>query len=256
MKKLKPSHIYLAIVLIIMYLPVLVVIAFSFNASKLSTIWEGFSFIWYRKLFENAVLLNTLKNSLILGVASCGISAVIGTAGAVGMARSKFPLKSAIENISIIPVMIPEIILGMAFLSFFSLLGMKFGMMTLIAAHCAFCVPYIFMMVRGALAGIDPSIPDAARDLGATDLRAFWDVTLPLILPAILSGSFLAFAMSLDDVIISFFVTGPETNTLPVKIYSQLKMGVTPEINALCTIMLAVTFIIVILSNLFRKKTN
>ena len=112
------------------------------------------------------------------------------------------------------------------------------------------------MMVKGALAGIDPSIPDAARDLGASSLRAFWDITLPLIVPAILSGSFLAFAMSLDDVVISFFVTGPETNTLPVKIYSQLKMGVTPEINALCTVMLAVTFIIVILSNMFRKKAN
>ncbi len=256
MKKLRPSHFYLAVVLIIMYLPVLVVIAFSFNASKLSTIWEGFSLTWYQKLLQNTVLLDTLKNSLILGIVSCGVSAVIGTAGAVGMAWSKFPLKNMVENVSIIPVMIPEIILGMAFLSFFSMLGLRFGMMTLVIAHCAFCVPYIFMMVKGALAGIDPSIPDAARDLGASSLRAFWDITLPLIVPAILSGSFLAFAMSLDDVVISFFVTGPETNTLPVKIYSQLKMGVTPEINALCTVMLAVTFIIVILSNMFRKKAN
>lgn len=256
MKKCKPSHIYLAIVLLIMYLPVLVVIGFSFNNSKLSTVWSGFSLMWYEKLFQNTVLLDTLKNSLILGIASCGISAVIGTAGAVGMARSKFLLKGAVESVSLIPIMIPEIILGMAFLSFFSMLGMRFGMMTLIIAHCAFCVPYIFMMVKGALAGIDPAIPDAARDLGASDLRAFWDITLPLITPAILSGSFLAFAMSLDDVVISFFVTGPETNTLPVKIYSQLKMGVTPEINALCTVMLAVTFFVVILSGLFRKKAN
>ncbi len=256
MKKCKPSHIYLAIVLLIMYLPVLVVIGFSFNNSKLSTVWSGFSLMWYEKLFQNTVLLDTLKNSLILGIASCGISAVIGTAGAVGMARSKFLLKGAVESVSLIPIMIPEIILGMAFLSFFSMLGMRFGMMTLIIAHCAFCVPYIFMMVKGALAGIDPAIPGAARDLGASDLRAFWDITLPLITPAILSGSFLAFAMSLDDVVISFFVTGPETNTLPVKIYSQLKMGVTPEINALCTVMLAVTFFVVILSGLFRKKAN
>lgn len=256
MKKCKPSHIYLGIVLLIMYLPVLVVIGFSFNNSKLSTVWSGFSLMWYEKLFQNTVLLDTLKNSLILGIASCGISAVIGTAGAVGMARSKFLLKGAVESVSLIPIMIPEIILGMAFLSFFSMLGMRFGMMTLIIAHCAFCVPYIFMMVKGALAGIDPAIPDAARDLGASDLRAFWDITLPLITPAILSGSFLAFAMSLDDVVISFFVTGPETNTLPVKIYSQLKMGVTPEINALCTVMLAVTFFVVILSGLFRKKAN
>lgn len=254
MKKIKPSHVYLALILLVMYLPILVVIVFSFNASKMSTVWDGFSLMWYEKLFGNTVLLDTLKNSLILGVTSCGISAVIGTVGAVGMARSKFPMKSTVENIAIIPVMIPEIILGMAFLSFFSMLGLHFGMMTLVIAHCAFCVPYIFMMVKSALSTLDPAIADAARDLGASEMRAFWDITLPLIVPAILSGSFLAFAMSLDDVVISFFVTGPTTNTLPVKIYSQLKMGVTPEINALCTVMLAVTFIVMILSNLFRKK--
>ena len=254
MKKWKPSSIYLAIVLVIMYLPVITVVVYSFNASKLTTVWGGFSLAWYEKLFQNRTLLETLKNSLILGVSSCGISAVIGTVGALGMARSNFKLKGLVENISIVPIMIPEIILGMAFLSVFSFLGLKFGMMTLIIGHCAFCVPYIFLMVKGALAGIDAALPDAARDLGASDLRSFWDITLPLIVPSILSGAFLAFAMSLDDVIISFFVTGAETNTLPVKIYSQLKMGVTPEVNALCTVMLVVTFTAVILFNLFAKK--
>lgn len=254
MKKIKPSSIYLAVVLIILYLPVLVVIAYSFNASKLTTVWGGFSLTWYKKLFQNRVLLDTLKNSLLLGVLSCGVSAVIGTIGALGMVRSSFKLKGLVENISIVPIMVPEIILGMAFLSVFSFLGLKFGMMTLVLAHCAFCVPYIFLMVKGGLAGIDPALADAARDLGASDLRTFRDITLPLIVPSILSGVFLAFAMSLDDVIISFFVTGPETNTLPVKIYSQLKMGVTPEINALCTIMLFVTLAVVVLSNVFAKK--
>lgn len=255
-KTIKASHIYLAILLLVMYLPVIVVVIYSFNSSKISTVWGGVSLIWYEKLFQNSVLLDTLKNSLILGVVSCGISAVIGTVGAVGMVRSRFRLQRVLENVVLLPIMIPEIILGMAFLAVFSMLGLRFGMMTLVIAHTAFCVPYIFMTVKGSLAGMDPAIADAARDLGASDIRAFWDITLPLITPAILSGSFLAFAMSLDDVVISFFVTGPETNTLPIKIYSQLKMGVTPEINALCTVMLGVTFVVMILYSIFQRKAK
>lgn len=234
-----------------MYLPIVVVVIYSFNASKNDAVWTGFTLDWYGKLFKDQSLMEALKNSLILAFLSCLISAIIGTIGAVGMVRCDFKSKGIIENMSTLPIMIPEIILGMTFLAFFSFFKLPFGMTTLVIAHTSFCIPYIFMMVKGRLIGIDRSIGEAARDLGASEIRMFFDITLPLITPAIVSGTLLAFAMSLDDVVISFFVTGATTNTLPVKIYSQIKVGITPEINALCTVMIAVTFIIIGISSRF-----
>jgi len=172
------------------------------------------------------------------------------------MARVNYRSKGMMEYLSTIPIMIPEIILGMVFLVFFSLLNLPFGMITLVIAHTTFCVPYIFMMVKARLVGIDKSLEEAARDLGAGSVRTFFDITMPLIMPAVLSGSLLAFAMSFDDVVISIFVNGPRLNTLPVKVYAQLKTGVTPEINALCTIILAVIILVLGLSSLIAKKTQ
>lgn len=140
--------------------------------------------------------------------------------------------------------MVPEIILAMVFMAFFSLLGLPFGMVTLVIGHTAFCIPYVFLMVKARLVGIDPSLEEAGRDLGASPARVFFDITLPLILPAVASGSILAFAMSFDDVVISLFVNGPTLSTLPIKIYTQLKTGVTPEINALCTVILAAVVLV------------
>ena len=159
------------------------------------------------------------------------------------MARVHFKTKGMMEYMSTIPMIVPEIILAMAFMAFFSTLGLPFGMVTLVIAHTAFCIPYVFMMVKARLVGIDKSLEEAARDLGASPARTFWDITLPLIMPAVLSGCILAFAMSFDDVVISLFVTGPTLSTLPIKVYTQLKTGVTPEINALCTVILLVVII-------------
>lgn len=252
----RTAKIYLGILLALMYLPIVIVVVFSFNKSELSTIWTGFTFDWYKELFGSRDLLEALTNSLILAVLSCGSAAVIGTLGAVGMTKCHLKSKGIIEYVSTLPIMIPEIILGMVFMVFFSLLGFKFGMLTLVIAHTAFCIPYVFMIVKARLVGMDPALVEAARDLGATEFRAFWDVTLPLILPGILSGMLLAFAMSLDDVVISIFVTGARTVTLPVKIYTQIKTGITPEINALCTLMLFATFALVALSGLFGRKSK
>ncbi len=247
------SSLYLYLILTLIYLPIIIVVIYSFNSSRMATIWQGFSLKWYKKLFSNHIIAETLKNSLVIGVTSCLLSAVIGTAGAVSLQKNTSFVKY-IERIIFLPLMIPEIILGMAFLAFFTLLKIKTGMLTLIIAHCSFCIPYIFLMVKASLSGIDPTLCDAARDLGASAAKSFWTIEFPLILPSILSGIFLAFAMSMDDVVISFFVTGAATNTLPIKIYSQMKTGVTPEINALCTLMLLVTSVMVILSVLLRKN--
>ncbi|MEY8338099.1 ABC transporter permease [Lachnospiraceae bacterium 62-35] len=247
-KRIRFSVLYQGLLLVLMYLPIAVVVLYSFNISRNTIIWEGLTLDWYRKMAGNRGLLEALKNSLVLAALSSGAAGIIGTLGAVGMARVDYKRKGVVEYISTLPIMIPEIILGMVFMAFFAMLSLPFGMLTLVLAHTTFCVPYVFMMVKASLVGIDKSLGEAARDLGASESRVFWDITMPLILPAMISGMLLAFAMSLDDVVISIFVTGARTNTLPIRIYTQLKSGVTPEINALCTVMLAVTFIIVVLS--------
>lgn len=251
------SKLFVILVLLFSYLPIIVVVVYSFNASKYSN-WAGFSLQWYEKLFRNSQILRSLNNSLILAFSSCGLSILIGTAGAVGMARSRFRTQGLLENVSMIPMMMPEIILGMAYLAFFSIIRIPFGMLTLIIAHTTFCIPYIFINVQSRLVGLDPAYVEAARDLGASPTRAFYDVTLPLITPAILSGALLSFAMSMDDVVISFFVTGTTSNTLPLQVYSMLKMGVTPEVNALCTLMLLVVFggigLYYLLTTLLKKE--
>ncbi len=251
------SKLFVILVLLFNYLPIIVVVVYSFNASKYSN-WAGFSLQWYEKLFRNSQILRSLNNSLILAFSSCGLSILIGTAGAVGMARSRFRTQGLLENVSMIPMMMPEIILGMAYLAFFSIIRIPFGMLTLIIAHTTFCIPYIFINVQSRLVGLDPAYVEAARDLGASPTRAFYDVTLPLITPAILSGALLSFAMSMDDVVISFFVTGTTSNTLPLQVYSMLKMGVTPEVNALCTLMLLMVFggigLYYLLTTLLKKE--
>lgn len=255
-KKWKWSNLYLAVMILLMYLPLVMVVIFSFNESKLSASFTGFSLKWYETLANDRDLKEALLNSILLGVLSCGISAVIGTLGAVGMARVKYKTKGMMEYLSTIPIMIPEIILGMVFLVFFSMLNLPFGMTTLVIAHTTFCIPYIFMMVKARLVGIDKSLEEAARDLGAGPVRTFFDITVPLIAPAVLSGSLLAFAMSFDDVVISIFVNGPRLNTLPVKVYAQLKTGVTPEINALCTVILIVITAVLLLSSILGKRAE
>ncbi len=239
---------------LLMYLPIGVVVVFSFNESKLPVRFTGFSLQWYEKLFHNEAMLEALLNSLLLGVLSCFCAAVIGTLGAAGLHAVRWKSRGVMEYISILPLMIPEIILGVVLMAFFNRMGLPFGMLTLLIGHTVFCVPYILMEVKARMAGMDPAINEAARDLGAGSFRAFFDITLPMCMPAVLSGSLLAFAMSLDDVVISIFINGPRTFTLPIKVYTQMKTGVTPEINALCTIMLAVSLLAILVFHLFKRK--
>lgn len=254
MKKKKWPFVYVALITVLTYIPILLTVVYSFNASKLTSVWEGFSLKWYRELFRDRDLGEALINSLILAVLSCAFAVLIGTSGALGMSRRKRKLDDAVAYVSTLPIMIPEIILGMVFMVFFSLIGLPFGMTTLIIAHTAFCIPYVFMLVKARLVGMDKSLEEAALDLGASKMRAFFDIVLPLIAPAIASGMLLAFAMSFDDVIISVFVTGVDSNTLPIKIYSQLKTGVTPKINALCTLMFGITILLCGLSLLIGRE--
>lgn len=251
--------VYLTLILILMYLPILVVVLYSFNGNtnRFPNAFTGFSLRNYQALFKDTKgLVAALKNSLVLAGLSCGIAIVIGTLGAVGMAGRRFKMQGLIENLAILPIMVPEIILGMAFLAVFTAVGLKFGMLTLVLSHVTFCTPYIFIIVKGRLVGMDPALAEASRDLGASARRTFFEITLPLILPAVISGAMLAFAMSMDDFVISFFVTGATTTTLPLKIYSSVKTGVSLQVNALCTLMLAAVAIVMAVRQLAFTDSN
>lgn len=252
------GKIYIGIVLALLYLPIIVVVVYSFNDSKSSAEWVGFTLDWYKKLFSSGKYTTGLSNSLLVAVCSVAGAGVIGTAAAVGTASRNFATRGMFESISLLPIMIPEIIMGMALLSIFSMVGIPLGLMAIILAHITFCVPYIYLVVRSRLSGIDKSVIEAARDLGATKSRAFLTITVPLLAPAIGGGCLLAFAMSFDDVVISFFLMAPGADMLPVQIYSALKLGLTPEINALFTIMLAVILLVLmtwlVLSRLRVRK--
>ncbi len=248
--------VYLAVVTVLVYIPIFLVMIYSFNESKLSSVWTGFSWKWYTELFKDRTVGSALINSIFLGVTSSLAAAVIGTLGAVGTFRTGFKGKGIVEYIATLPMMTPEIILGMLFLAFFSLIGLPFGMTTLIISHTAFSIPYIYMQVKARLVGMDKSLEEAARDLGADKSRVFFDITLPMLIPAIVSGMLLSFAMSFDDVIISVFVTGVNVNTLPILIYTQLKTGLTPKVNALCTLMFLATIFLVLLSSILGRLGN
>ncbi len=250
------AKIYMALITVIIYLPIVLVVVYSFNESRISSVWGGFSFTWYKTLLHNTSMWEALRNSVVLAVSASCLAGVIGTLGAVGFARIQPKSRGFIESLSMLPIMTPEIILGMVFMVFFASIGLPFGMTTLILAHTTFCVPYVYLLVKARLVGMDKSLVEAAQDLGASSTRAFYDITLPLILPALGSGMLLSFAMSFDDVIISLFVTGVQVNTLPVKIYTQIKTGVTPEVNALSTILLAVTIIAVVGAGAVGKRNK
>ncbi|GHU67237.1 putrescine ABC transporter permease PotI [Clostridia bacterium] len=249
-------------VLVFLYLPLVLVALYSFSESKVAGVMKGFTWDWYAKLMRDAAMGQALRTSLRVAAFSCLISAPLATLGAIGLAareagKSRLAklasgARGLVEGVTVLPVMLPEVVLGMSLMAAFSMVGMRFGIWTLVAAHTTFCVPYVYLIVKSRLAGLDPQLAEAARDLGAKPARAFLDVTLPLILPAVVSGMLLAVAMSFDDVIISMFVNGAQSTTLPLKIFSSLRAGVTPEINALCTITLGVVCLIVALSQVLR----
>lgn len=244
---------YVFLMYLFLYIPIMVLIVFSFNESKLNVVWTGFTFKWYHSLLRNVGILEAVKNSFIVAVASTVISTVIGTFAALGLYRYKFKGKNIIDSVLNIPLVIPEIVMGISLLAFFSIVKIDTGKIALIIAHVTFSIAYVVSVVRARLEGFNTSLEEAAMDLGATPLKTFLYVTLPVIMPGVVAGALLAFTLSLDDVIISFFVAGAGSMTLPLKVFSMVKFGVTPEINALSTIILFLTFLAVGLSILLKN---
>ena len=254
MKKVsKAAVIFLAVITVLNYLPIILTVVYSFNKSKLSSVWEGFSLDWYKMLLRDGDIKKALLNSIILAFLACVLALIIGVSAALAMRGKKLIFDDFISNFASLPIMIPEIILGMVFMAIFSYMNLPFGFVTMTLAHASFCVPYVFLILRARLMGMDLSLEEAARDLGASEFETFRDVTLPYILPGIASGLLLSFAMSFDDVVISIFTTGPSVNTLAIKIYTKMKTGITPEINALATVILVITVLIIFISEKTRK---
>lgn len=245
---------YILFIFVFLYVPIAIIIMYSFNAGSSNVIFSGFTLDWYTKLFNDDNVITALVNSLTIATMSTIISAIIGTVGALGLKRYEFKGKSIISLLIYIPIVIPEIIMGISLLVFFSVLQLDFGILTLILAHTTFCIPFVLINVKSRLSGFDMSIEEAAMDLGASKLTVFRTITLPVIFPAVVSGAMLAFALSLDDVIINILLSGPESTTLPIKIFAMLRFGQSPEINALCTIMLLTTFVVLILSQSIKLK--
>lgn len=245
---------YIFLVLAFLFLPIFILVIFSFNESKLNVVFTGFTLDWYKSLWSNSDLLEAFRNTLLLATLSTSVSTVLGTLAAVGLKKYNFPGKKFIDKLLYIPIVIPEIVLGISLLSVISLLNLELGFWSVLLAHITFSTPFVITSVRSTLFALPPSVEEAAADLGASRLQVFFRVTLPLLKPGILSGAILAFTLSLDDVVVSYFTAGPGTNTLPLYIYSIIKTGITPDVNALTTLMLLVTIFLLILSNRIKTK--
>jgi spermidine/putrescine transport system permease protein len=239
---------------VFLYAPIVILLIFSFNASKFaSAAWKGFSFKWYLELFNDEALGSALKNSLYIGFMSTLISTIFGTMVAIAMERYNFWGKLAFDALLYLPIIIPDIAMAVMLLLFFVMVKIPLGRSTIIISHIAFNISFVAIVVRARLAQFDMTLEEAAQDLYADNWQTFRRVTLPLLMPGILGGALLAFTLSLDDFVITFFTSGPGSSTLPLRIYSMVKLGVTPEINALSAVMLLASFVLVFLSFITQR---
>ncbi len=238
------------------YLPIVILVANSFNPARFSSRWRGLSLVWYRRLFESPEIWLALKNTLIIAVSVTAVAVVLGTAAAYALHRyGASRLQKVHYTLIYQPLVVPEILMGISLLMAFVAAGVPLGLFTIFLAHVTFCVSFVAMTVLGRLQDFDFSIIEAARDLGASPWQSTRKVLLPVLMPGIVAGALLAFTLSIDDFVITFFVAGPGSTTLPLRIYSMIKFGAPPMINALSTLLLAVTFTAVIASQrLARQK--
>ena len=234
-------HLYALGIYAFMYVPILVLVTFSFEKSRLAVRFTGFTLDWYSKLFHNEDIGLALANSLIVAVIAVLFSTVMGTMAAVGLTRLHFKGKGIYRGLLILPIIIPEIAMAVAALILFIAIGVPLGLATVVVSHIVFCVAYVTLTVMGRMEGLDPRLEEAAQDLGASPVMAFFRVTLPLLAPGIIAGALLAFVLSLDDFVITQFTAGVGSTTLPLRIFSMVKFGVSPEINALSTLMILLT---------------
>ena len=232
-------------VYLFLYAPIAVLIFFSFNSTRSTQVWTGFSTRWYGELLRDQSVLDALRTSLTVGVLATAIATVIGTLTALALARHRFRGQTVADSSIYAATVMPEIVVGVSLLVFFVAAGFRLGITTIVIAHVAFTISFVTIVVRARLSGMDRSVEEAAQDLGATPVQTFLRVTLPLILPGVMAGALLAFTLSFDDFVITFFVSGVGSSTLPLKIYSMIRFGVSPVINALSTVVLVATMLLI-----------
>jgi len=228
-----------------LYLPLLIVVVYSFNDSRLNAEWVGFTLDWYRALAGDEQMLKAAGNSLVIALVASFVSTVLGTMAGLAMHRQRLRL---LPILVVAPIAIPEILTGVSLLIFFVLLNFTLGLVSVALAHIAFCIGFVAIVVRARLAGMDETLTEAARDCGASPANAFRHVTLPLIMPGVIAGALMAFTLSIDDFVITFFTAGAGTITLPLQIYSMIKIAVTPEVNAVSTLLMLLTLLLIVIA--------
>ena len=250
------SSFYAAIIYALFYIPVLVMIQFSFNDAKRNYSWEGFTTAWYGKLFSfrNHDLWEALIYSLVIAVVATVISVVIGVLGGIGLKKFHFRGKKFINLMLYVPIVVPEIVLAVSMLIIFMTIGIKLGMGTIVIGHCTFCIPYAVVTIKGRISGDNDTLQEASMDLGANRVQTFWRVTIPSIMPGIMSAAFLSFTLSIDDVIMSNMLASARQSTLPVLILSVNRTGITPDINALTTLMVLIMVFGMLVMNFIQRR--
>jgi spermidine/putrescine transport system permease protein len=257
MSEKKPSlglRLYAILAYAYIYLPIILLVIFSFNTQKLNVRWEGFTLHWYDELFRDQDVLLATRNTLIVAFVSTLVATIIGTLAALALQRYRFRGYTVAESILYIPVIIPEVVMGISLLVFFAMIGFRLGLTTITLSHIAFNIPFVTLVVRARLHGFDKSIEEAAMDLGANWLITFWRVTLPTIMPGVLAGALLAFTLSLDDYVITYFTAGPGSTTLPLRVFSMVRFAVTPEVNALSALWILTVFVVLGIGQILQRK--
>ncbi|MBP0000153.1 MAG: ABC transporter permease [Cyanobacteria bacterium SID2] len=250
------QSLFVGVMFAFMYLPIAVLAVYSVNDSAYSAAWEGFTLNWYARLLQDARIFSALRNSLTVALSAVGVSAVLGTLMAVGLARYRFLGKKLYLGISYLPLIVPDIAIAVATLVFLAAVGFSLSLWTIVAAHIVFCLAYIAIVVSTRLADLDANLEEAALDLGATPIQAFLKVLLPQLMPGIVSGCLLAFVLSLDDFLIASFTAGAGATTLPMEIFSRIRTGVKPDINALSVILILVSGLLAFVAEYLRYRSE
>lgn len=238
---------------VFLYLPIAVLVVYSFNSSRLNIVWEGFTFDWYARLWANGPLIKAAKNSLVIAGISTALSVVLGTAGAWLLHRYRFRFARSIQTLVAIPMVMPEILMGISLLILFATAGMRLGFTSVIIGHVTFCFPFVLVAVQARLQGLDPALEEAALDLGATPFKAFWFVIIPSLRPAIVAGALMAFTLSMDELIVTYFIRSAASTTLPIQVYGLARVGLNPMLNALSAVFILATVAFVLFSAYLKK---
>ena len=242
-------------VLAFLYMPIVLLIVYSFNNSEINAVWKGFTLHWYAEIWRDQTLLAALENSLIIAAIATAISIVLGTIAAWLLHRYRFPAARAVTTLAVLPMVVPEIIMGVSFMLLFRSIGLDRGYATVIIAHVTFCFPFVMAAVQARLAGLDPSLEEAALDLGATPARAFLRVIVPYLMPGIVAGAMLSFTLSLDEFIVTFFTCDAKSQTLPMVIYNRIKPGLSPTLNAVSALIVVATAALTLAADGVRRRS-